>query len=110
MAGLRMVPGTIDLFDAELAGDHAELARLLAVTAIDEWPPIGGEHDAHAVAFFRQALAAEPSLFMWQAFYVCVVLERNGFVRAQSDRDAHLLFVWETDTNVARRRAPPRRS
>src|SRR5258706_16429769 len=52
---LRLVPGTIAIFDAELAGDHVTLAALLEVTKIDEWPPVGSEHDAGAVTFFRDA-------------------------------------------------------
>ncbi|MEP6660964.1 MAG: GNAT family N-acetyltransferase [Acidimicrobiales bacterium] len=67
-----MVPGTIAIFDAELAGDHVTLAALLEVTTIDEWPPAGGEHDAGAVTHFRDAHLVEPSVSGWTVYYVCL--------------------------------------
>jgi RimJ/RimL family protein N-acetyltransferase len=73
-----LVAGTVELYDAELAGDRVELARLLAVDVIVEWPPIGGEHDQHAVKFFRESLYSQPSLSSWLAFYVCVGSELVG--------------------------------
>ena len=63
--------GTEAIFDAELAGDLPRLANLLGVAVIDEWPPIGGEHDAGAVAFFRKIALADPSA-EWGPFYVCL--------------------------------------
>ena len=72
MAELRLIAGTIESFDAELAGDRSALARLLEVEPIVEWPPIGGEHDADAVGYFRSALAADAGLARWLVFYVRV--------------------------------------
>ena len=69
---LRLVPGSLEVYAAELARDYGELARLLAVGPIAEWPPQGGEHDEQAVAFFRDALTADATLWRWLAFYVCV--------------------------------------
>ena len=69
---VRLVPGSLALFDADQVGDHVALAGLLGVAPLVEWPPVGGEHDADAVAFFRGALAADPSASEWLAFYVCV--------------------------------------
>lgn len=67
-----MVPGTVAIFDAELAADHVTLAALLEVTTIDEWPPAGSEHDAGAVTYFRDAHLAEPSVSGWTVYYVCL--------------------------------------
>jgi GNAT superfamily N-acetyltransferase len=69
---LRLVPGTIAIFDADKSGDHTALASLLGVDPIDEWPPIGGEHDADAVSFFRSTIVADPNAADWLAHYVCV--------------------------------------
>jgi [ribosomal protein S5]-alanine N-acetyltransferase len=69
---LRFVDGSIELFDAELAGDHVRLARLLGVHALQEWPPIDGEHDLDAVAFFRAALLSGEASSEWLAYYVCL--------------------------------------
>lgn len=72
MDELRLIAGSIESFDAELGGDRVVLARRLGVEAIVEWPPIGGEHDADAVGYFRAALAADAGLADWLVFYVCV--------------------------------------
>jgi len=93
MDGLRLVAGTIDSFDAELAGDLAGLAGLLEVDAIEEWPPNGGEHDAEAVAFFRRALASDPELAGWLVFYVCVgtsLVGSAGFMGRPTDGVAEI--------------------
>lgn len=71
MTGLRLVPGTISVLDADLSGDRAALARLLEVETIVEWPPIGGEHDKSAIEHFRSSLAADAGLVDWLVFYVC---------------------------------------
>ncbi len=73
-----MIPGTLPAFDAELSGDWAALAQLLEVDPIVEWPPIGGEHDAAAVEYFRSALAADAALAEWLAFYVCSASQLVG--------------------------------
>jgi RimJ/RimL family protein N-acetyltransferase len=90
---LRLVAGTVELYDAELAEDRAELARLLEVDLIAEWPPIDGEHDQHAVTFFRESLDNEPSLSPWLAFYVCVGAElvgSAGFMGPPADGTAEI--------------------
>jgi [ribosomal protein S5]-alanine N-acetyltransferase len=67
---IHLVAGTISMFDAEIAGDHSALATLLGVRPIVEWPPIGGEHDLHAVGFFRETILATPDVAGWMAHYV----------------------------------------
>lgn len=67
---IRLVPGTITTFDAELADDLAALATLLGVSSIAEWPPIGGEHDHDAVTFFRSTTLSDPATQGWLAHYV----------------------------------------
>ncbi len=88
-----MVPGTIAIFDAELAGDHVTLAALLEVTKIDEWPPVGSEHDAGAVTFFRDAHLAEPSVSGWTVYYLCVddmLVGSAGFIGPPRDGKAEI--------------------
>jgi RimJ/RimL family protein N-acetyltransferase len=63
--------GSDAVFAADEGGDLATMASLLAVAEIQEWPPIGGEHDADAARFFRSALAQDPTAAPWLAHYVC---------------------------------------
>jgi [ribosomal protein S5]-alanine N-acetyltransferase len=65
-----LVPGTVAMFDAELTGDRSALAALLGVSPINEWPPIGGEHDHDAVTFFRTTMLSDPTTTGWLAYYV----------------------------------------
>lgn len=69
---MLLVAGSVDTFDAELADDPSELARLLDVSPIVEWPPAGGEHDDDAVEYFRASLLQDSDSADWLAFYVCV--------------------------------------
>lgn len=69
---LRLQPGTVEIFEAELSGDQKRFSVLLGVTDGSEWPPIGGEHDADAVAFFRSQLMAEPANAGWGVYYACL--------------------------------------
>ncbi len=68
---MRIVPGDSAVYEADLAGDLAKLADLLGVSPIEAWPPIGGEHDAGAVAHFRDAQLGDPSVAGWLVYYVC---------------------------------------
>jgi len=70
-ARVRIVPGNSAVYEADLAGDLAKLANLLGVSPIEEWPPTGGEHDADAVAHFRDAQLSDPSVAGWLVYYVC---------------------------------------
>ncbi len=67
---IRLVPGTVAIFDAELADDLDTLAALLGVSSIPEWPPIGGEHDHDAVTFFRATTLSDPATEGWLARYI----------------------------------------
>lgn len=90
---IRLVMGTLAIFDAELSGDLELLARLLEVADIAEWPPIGGEHDADAVSFFRQTLEGDPSIAPWLAYYVCVndvLVGSAGFMGPPEDGTAEI--------------------
>lgn len=68
---LRLVAGTIELFDAEL--DHpARLTALLDVAEVGEWPPSGSDYERDTVELFRAQLVADPSLEGWNSYYVCL--------------------------------------
>jgi [ribosomal protein S5]-alanine N-acetyltransferase len=69
---LRLVMGSLAIFDADAKGDHEALARLLEVSEITEWPPTDSDHDADAVNFFRQTLEGDPAIAPWLAYYVCI--------------------------------------
>ena len=90
---MRLVMGSLAILDAELAGDHELLARLLGVSDITEWPPIDGEHDVDAVGFFRQTLEGDPSIAPWLAYYVClndVLVGSAGFMGPPEDGMAEI--------------------
>ena len=90
---MRLVMGSLAIFDAELAGDQELLARLLEVSEITEWPPIDGEHDVDAVGFFRQTLEGDPSIAPWLAYYVCVndvLVGSAGFMGPPEDSTAEI--------------------
>ena len=65
---LRLIPGTLHLFDAELDG-HEQLAAALEVDVLQDWPPSGSTYDAGVVEFFRSQLAADPALAGWSSYY-----------------------------------------
>jgi ribosomal-protein-alanine N-acetyltransferase len=67
---LRLVPGTIELFDAD-PDEPDRLAALLAVTDISEWPPTGSDYDRDAIDVFRAQLLADPALVGWNSYYAC---------------------------------------
>jgi [ribosomal protein S5]-alanine N-acetyltransferase len=69
---LTLVPASLASFDAELAEDLPLLAQLLSVAAIEEWPPVGGQHDADAVTFFRAGLLTNRQWVLWPVYYICV--------------------------------------
>ena len=90
---MRLVMGSLAILDAELAGNHELLARLLEVSTITEWPPIDGEHDVDAVGFFRQTLEGDPSIAPWLAYYVCVndvLVGSAGFMGPPEDGTAEI--------------------
>lgn len=90
---IRLVMGSLAIFDAELAGDREALARLLQVSEIIEWPPIGGEHNADAVVFFRQTLEGDPEIAPWLAYYVCSddeLVGSAGFMGPPQDGTAEI--------------------
>jgi [ribosomal protein S5]-alanine N-acetyltransferase len=63
-------PGSVALFDADASHDLSKLAALLGVDQIEEWPPVGGEHDADAVVFFRSQVEQDSAAHAWVAHYV----------------------------------------
>ncbi len=90
---MRLVMGSLAIFDAELSGDLELLARLLEVADIKEWPPIDSEHDADAVGFFRQTLEGDPSIAPWLVYYVCVndvLVGSAGFMGPPEDGTAEI--------------------
>jgi [ribosomal protein S5]-alanine N-acetyltransferase len=70
--------GSDAVFSADEVGDLTTLATLLSVEPIQEWPPLGGEHDADASRFFRSALTQDPQAAPWLAHYVCVANQLVG--------------------------------
>jgi [ribosomal protein S5]-alanine N-acetyltransferase len=67
---LRLVPGTVELFDADLH-QPGRLPRLLGVAKVAEWPPDESDYDRDAVELFRSQLIADPILEGWNSYYVC---------------------------------------
>jgi ribosomal-protein-alanine N-acetyltransferase len=67
---LRLIPGTVELFDADL-DQPARLAGLLGVAGVAEWPPADSDYDRSAVELFRSQLIANPHLEGWNSYYVC---------------------------------------
>jgi [ribosomal protein S5]-alanine N-acetyltransferase len=90
---LRLVMGSLAIFDADAKGDHEALARLLEVSEITEWPPTDSDHDADAVRFFRQTLEGDPAIAPWLAYYVCikdVLVGSAGFMGPPEDGTAEI--------------------
>jgi [ribosomal protein S5]-alanine N-acetyltransferase len=90
---LRLVMGSLAIFDADAQGDHEALARSLEVSEITEWPPTDSDHDADAVSFFRQTLEGDPAIAPWLAYYVCfndVLAGSAGFMGPPEDGTAEI--------------------
>jgi RimJ/RimL family protein N-acetyltransferase len=68
---LRLIPGTVALFDADL-DQPARLTRLLGVSEVAEWPPADSDYDCGAVELFRSQLSTDPGLEGWNSYYVCM--------------------------------------
>lgn len=56
---LHLVPGTLELFDAELQG-HQQLAAALRVDRLEDWPKSDSTYDDAVVRFFRSQLVEDP--------------------------------------------------
>ena len=67
---LRLVPGTVELFDAD-PDEPDRLAALLGVTDLSDWPPSGSDYDRDAIEVFRAQLVADPTLVGWNSYYAC---------------------------------------
>ena len=67
---LRLVPGTVELFDAD-PDEPDRLAELLGVTDLSDWPPSGSDYDREAIEVFRAQLLADPGLVGWNSYYAC---------------------------------------
>jgi len=67
---LRLVPGTVELFDADRDEPH-RLATLLGVSDLSDWPPSGSDYDRDAIEVFRAQLLADPALVGWNSYYAC---------------------------------------
>jgi RimJ/RimL family protein N-acetyltransferase len=67
---LRLVPGTVELFDAD-PDEPDRLAVLLHVTDLSDWPPSGSDYDRDAIEVFRAQLLADPALVGWNSYYAC---------------------------------------
>lgn len=73
-ARMRLVPATVALARAELAG-RAEFARLLSATVPDEWPP---EILADALPVFLEWIEAAPDRVGWYVWYAMVRAPREA--------------------------------
>jgi RimJ/RimL family protein N-acetyltransferase len=69
-ARLRLVPGTVELFDAD-PDEPDRLAALLGVSDLSDWPPSGSDYDRDAIEVFRAQLLADPALVGWNSYYAC---------------------------------------
>jgi hypothetical protein len=69
-ARLRLVPGTVELFDAD-PDEPERLAALLGITDLSDWPPSGSDYDRDAIEVFRSQLLADPALVGWNSYYAC---------------------------------------
>ena len=69
-ARLRLVPGTVELFDAD-PDEPERLAGLLGITDLSDWPPSGSDYDRDAIEVFRSQLLADPALVGWNSYYAC---------------------------------------
>jgi len=67
---LRLVPGTVELFDAD-PDEPDRLAALLGVAELSDWPPSGSDYDREAIEVFRAQLVADPALVGWNSYYAC---------------------------------------
>ena len=67
---LRLVPGTVELFDAD-PDEPDRLAALLGVADLSDWPPSGSDYDREAIEVFRAQLLADPALVGWNSYYAC---------------------------------------
>lgn len=67
---LRLVPGTVELFDAD-PDEPEHLAALLGVADLSDWPPSGSDYDREAIEAFRAQLLADPGLVGWNSYYAC---------------------------------------
>jgi RimJ/RimL family protein N-acetyltransferase len=67
---LRLVPGTVELFDAD-PDEPDRLAALLGVTDLADWPPNGSDYDRDAIEVFRAQLLVDPALVGWNSYYAC---------------------------------------
>ena len=67
---LRLVPGTVELFDAD-PDEPDRLAALLGVADLSDWPPSGSDYDREAIETFRAQLVADPALVGWNSYYAC---------------------------------------
>jgi len=67
---LRLVPGTVELFDAD-PDEPDRLASLLHVTDLSDWPPGGSGYDRDAIEVFRAQLLADPARVGWNSYYAC---------------------------------------
>ena len=69
-ARLRLVPGTVELFDAD-PDEPERLAALLGITDLSDWPPSGSDYDRDAIEVFRSQLLADAALVGWNSYYAC---------------------------------------
>jgi [ribosomal protein S5]-alanine N-acetyltransferase len=79
---LQLIAASEQLLAADLrcqmgTGGLDAFALALGVSAIQEWPPTGSDHDIDAVTFFLESIQRDPTLYGWQAFYVCLAPRVN---------------------------------
>jgi RimJ/RimL family protein N-acetyltransferase len=92
---LRLIPGTVELFDADL-DQPALLARLLGIAEVAEWPPADSDYDRGAVELFRSQLIADPNLEGWNSYYVCTsdaLVGCGGYLGPPADGAAEIGYA-----------------
>jgi RimJ/RimL family protein N-acetyltransferase len=92
---LRLIPGTVELFDADL-DQPARLPRLLGVAKVADWPPADSDYDRDAVELFRAQLIADPILEGWNSYYVCTgdaLVGCGGYFGPPADATAEIGYA-----------------
>ncbi len=81
---LTLVPATITMLEAELAGDHTQVFTLLNVSAPPYWPP--ELNDADSYGHFLNVLKTAPGAEGWGAYYaihtapISALVGTGGFI------------------------------
>lgn len=97
---LRLVTLTLDMIDADAAGDFLRLGELLGAVVPPEWPP---EHwEPHVFDFFRTQYAEQPETIGWSRYVVrreepVLIGTVGGFRRTETEAEVgySILPPWQ---------------